>query len=442
MTTALLRSAISRSISSLRGPVVRTVFLARTKYRLTQLSTQIKATTAPMSSAAAPPELSGRISRTDEPCIVQMQRMLRDAEGVVSLAQGVTHWAPPAEALSAAAAAATSPEASRYCADDGLPELRAALVRKLEEENGMTLSDVMVTAGANQAFTNVVLALCDAGDEVVLFAPYYFNHKMALQMTDTTCVLGQRRPDLQLDLDWLEANAAGKKMVVVVNPCNPTGVVTPRAALERARDICARHGTWLLVDNTYEHFVHGSVPHACVEGDHVLNVYSFSKAFGMMGWRIGYIAYPRARPAVCDALLKAQDTIVICPTVLSQRVAMGALGAGRSWVGDRVAGLDESRALVRKAVQTGLGEDALVGDADGAIYMMAKLPLQDDTKVVEWLAKTHGVCVIPGSSCGAPGHIRLAYANMETNAIAAACERLTQGLKVLREEGLPPLCTE
>jgi len=87
-------------------------------------------------------------------------------------------------------------------------------------------------------------------------------------------------------------------------------------ACQRARDICAKAGAWLLVDNTYEYFVYGAEPHCSVEGDHVLNVFSFSKAFGMMGWRIGYIAYPRARPEIGDQLLKAQDTIVICPTVL------------------------------------------------------------------------------------------------------------------------------
>ena len=120
---------------------------------------------------------------TDAPVIVSMQQMLRGKEGILSLAQGIVHWSPPDEALQAARAAVDEPNTSLYCADDGLAELRAALKLKLAEQNGIVASEVMVTAGANQAYTNVVLALLDAGDAAVLYRPYYFNHLMALQMT-------------------------------------------------------------------------------------------------------------------------------------------------------------------------------------------------------------------------------------------------------------------
>jgi katanin p60 ATPase-containing subunit A1 len=95
-------------------------------------------------------QASRRILETDTPCIVQMQEMLRGKEGVLSLAQGIVHWPPPPEALAAACAAAEDPSSCLYCADDGLPELRAALKQKLERENGLVASEVMVTAGANQ----------------------------------------------------------------------------------------------------------------------------------------------------------------------------------------------------------------------------------------------------------------------------------------------------
>ena len=106
---------------------------------------------------------------TDAPVIVSMQQMLRGKEGILSLAQGIVHWSPPEEALQAARAAVDEPNTSLYCADDGLAELRAALKLKLAEQNGIVASEVMVTAGANQAYTNVVLALLDAGEEVGVF---------------------------------------------------------------------------------------------------------------------------------------------------------------------------------------------------------------------------------------------------------------------------------
>ena len=113
-----------------------------------------------MSSAPAP---SSRIGSTDVPCIVQMQQMLRGKTDVLSLAQGIVHWSPPPAALEAAVSCVTEPATSLYGADDGLPELRTSLKAKLAAENGLTQSEIMITAGANQAYTNLVLALLDAG---------------------------------------------------------------------------------------------------------------------------------------------------------------------------------------------------------------------------------------------------------------------------------------
>ena len=227
--------------------------------------------------------VSGRIAATDEPCIVQMQRMLRTIKPApASLAQGIVHWSPPERAIRAAADALAASGAARgavhgYGPDDGLPELRAALAEKLRDENGLAgcargESELMVTAGANQAFANLVLALCDAHDAVVLFRPFYFNHAMAVQMAGGArrLVLGPsvvaRRGsggdegdadgggggarELVPDLDWLEreldtraaTGAPRVRLVVLVNPGNPTGAMLPRASLERASALCRAHG--------------------------------------------------------------------------------------------------------------------------------------------------------------------------------------------------------
>lgn len=172
-----------------------------------------------------------------------------------------------------------------------------------------------MTSGANQAFTNLVVALVDSGDKSVLFTPYYFNHLMALQMTGggDNVVLGPCNPDtLHPDLDWLEAQCKSDnppKLVVVVNPCNPTGVLMTRPELDRlARITKASGNTWLVLDNTYEDFLAGGREHYTPSGDHILHVFSFSKNFGMMGWRLGYIAYPTAGAGgtLGSALVKVQ----------------------------------------------------------------------------------------------------------------------------------------
>lgn len=386
---------------------------------------------------------SKRIRLTDEPCIVAMQRMLRGKEGIMSLAQGIVHWAPPAAALEAARKAAEEPDTNSYGADDGLPKFREALKEKLKKENGLEGVEVMVTAGANQAYTNLVCTLLDEKDSAVLFRPFYFNHRMALQMTGghANVVLAPSTKDYLPDVEWLEkrlsqANGERIRMVTIVNPGNPTGVILPKDLLERFSAACQRHQVWMVVDNTYEHFTYeeeGHAPHCCVSGDHVVNVFSFSKAFGMMGWRIGYLAFP---PSLGPELMKVQDTIAICPAVASQKVAMAALESGRQWVKDHVTGLKENPRLVVAAVEETLGKGAVAGGS-GAIYLMVKLPagFENDTRVVEWLSEKHKVCAIPGSACGAPGELRLCYANLPSAQCSVAAERLKAGLAELQKNG-------
>ncbi|KAL3921133.1 MAG: hypothetical protein SGPRY_005006, partial [Prymnesium sp.] len=205
---------------------------------------------------------SARVSETDTPCIVAMQQMLRGKANVLSLAQGIVHWPPPPSALAAAQSQVLSAETSLYGADDGLPELRAALKRKVQQDNGLVASEIMVTAGANQAYANLVLALTDAGDAALLFRPYYFNHLMALQMTGSArqVVLPPSTAALQPDIHALRAELESRakagegqiKMVTLVNPGNPTGVMISRETLEEASALCQQYGAWLVVDNTYE----------------------------------------------------------------------------------------------------------------------------------------------------------------------------------------------
>jgi katanin p60 ATPase-containing subunit A1 len=260
---------------------------------------------------------------------------------------------------------------------------------------------------------------------------------MALQMTGSAreVVLPNSTPEMQPDVIALQTEMESRaasglppvRLVTLVNPGNPTGVMIPRRTLEAVAALCAQHGAWMLVDNTYEHFEYeGATPHACVEGPHILNLFSFSKAFGMMGWRVGYLAFP---PSLKPELFKVQDTLVICPAVASQRVALGAVAAGRGWVSSRVAALAEQKALVREAlIPLGLGA---VRGGSGAIYLMARLPVADDVAVVRWLCEAHKVALIPGSACGQPGHVRVCYANLTLEKTREAAARLRAGMEQL-----------
>ncbi|EDQ85760.1 uncharacterized protein MONBRDRAFT_38717 [Monosiga brevicollis MX1] len=380
--------------------------------------------------------VSGTIRATDEPCIVKMNRILEGSEDVASLAQGVTYWNPPEACMAAATAAIGQMETNRYNRVEGVPELTAALTRKLEADNKLHNQGVMVTMGANQAFMNVLLTLCEPGDEVMLFLPYYFNHHMALQMTGMKCRKVARRPDtFELDMDAIKQHVSECKMVVLVNPCNPSGAVTDAETLNTLSELCRQHNTYLVVDNTYEDFIwDDAAKHTCIQGPHVLNIFSFSKAYGLMGWRVGYIAYELNSPELAQSLLKVQDTIPICPCIISQRAAVAALEQGSTWVAERVATLAANRQAVLDALATVDGCQVL-GQAQGAIYIMVRLPVDDDMQAVEWLARQHHVAVIPGSACGARGHIRVAFANLDIDQCMAATARLVTGLQELQTHG-------
>lgn len=148
------------------------------------------------------------------------------------------------------------------------------------------------------------------------------------------------------------------------------------------------------------------------------------------------IAYPSEVEGLATQLLKVQDNIPICASIISQRLALHSLEMGPEWVRERVKDLIKNREIVIEALSP-LGEGAVHG-GEGAIYLWATLPQEyvDDGKVVHWLATRHGVVVIPGSACGSPGHLRISFGGLLEDDCKAAAERLKRGLKELVTDGM------
>ncbi|KAK6236071.1 hypothetical protein QUC31_019822 [Theobroma cacao] len=388
-------------------------------------------------------KLATRVLDTDVPVMVEMPELTKGATDPIPLGKGAVYWQPPEQALEKVKQIAWEPSTSNYGTHEGLPELKDALTKKqLCQENKLCNSSVMVTAGSNQGFLNLVLTLCDVTDSVVLFAPYFFNAHMSFRMTGITNILvGPSNPKtLQPDADWLERilseTKPTPKLVSIVNPGNPSGNCIPEPLLKRISDICKKAGSWLVVDNAYEYFIYGSSKHSCVEGNHVINLFSFSKAYGMMGWRVGYIAYPLEAEDLRIQLLKVQDNVAICAPMISQHVALYCLDAGHEWVKNKVKTLAKNKELIMKALSP-LGEDAVIG-GEGAIYLWVKLPERylNDYEVVSWLARKYGVVVLPGSACGVNGCIRITYGAVIEEKCDIAAKRLRNGLEELVTYGM------
>jgi aspartate/methionine/tyrosine aminotransferase len=392
---------------------------------------------------------SARLRAVQTPIIPAIADLSRAHPGTISLGQGVVHWGPPPAALAAAARFPADPALHKYQPVAGLPALVDALAARHAAEHGFPVGPahgnrLMVTAGGNNAFFAALLAILDAGDEVILPTPYYFNHEMAVTMVGARPVCVPTDADHQLDLAALAAAITPRtRAIVTVSPNNPAGTVYPAAALRAVNALCAARGLWHLCDEAYADFTYDGAAHfspASLPGAaaHTLTLGSLSKAYGFASWRIGWLVFPEK---IESALRKIQDTLLICPPVISQVAALAALdeaaGGGAPYVRANLRSLAANRDLVRAALAP-LVADGLVAvpPATGAFYFLLRVrsalaPLA----VAERLIREHGVAVIPGTAFGlasADGcRLRVAYGALESATAAEALARLTRGLRAL-----------
>jgi aspartate/methionine/tyrosine aminotransferase len=382
---------------------------------------------------------SRRMKEVQTPIIPIVGDLVRSTPGTISLGQGVVAYGPPREAIDALAGVSDDPKTHQYGAVEGTIALRQAIAAKLRAENGIVVDDstrIVVSAGGNMAFFNAVLAVADVGYEILLQTPYYFNHEMAIGMAGCRATMVETDAAYQLRMDAIaRAITPRTRAVVTVSPNNPTGAVYPEQALREVNELCRARGIWHIHDEAYEYFTYGNVrpfSPGSIPGSaaHTISLYSFSKAFGFAGWRIGYMVIPASLE---EAVRKIQDTILICPTMIAQTAALGALRAGRSYCASQLRGMAEVREVARRA----FGEIASFCAApvtDGAFYFflrvdtpLAPLPL------VERLVKEFKVAAIPGTAFGIEKgcSLRVAFGALETATAAEGIGRLVRGLKAI-----------
>ncbi|MDP3073119.1 MAG: pyridoxal phosphate-dependent aminotransferase [Opitutaceae bacterium] len=386
---------------------------------------------------------SRRLRAVQTPIIPAIADLIRAHPGTISLGQGVVNYPPPPEAFAAIARFAADPANHKYQPVAGIPALLDALARKLETENHLATGPahgnrIMVTAGGNNAFLAALLAIADPGDEVILPVPYYFNHEMAITMANCRPVLVPTDAHYQLDVAALRAAITPRtRAIVTVSPNNPSGAVYSAATLRTVNALCAEHGIFHLSDEAYEQFTYDGATHfspASIPGAaaHTISLFSLSKAFGFASWRIGWMVYPEKLEA---ALRKIQDTIIICPPVISQHAAIGALAAGTPYVREQLRALAEVRALVQRElaplVADGLTE---IPPATGAFYFLLRLnSSRPPLEIAERLIREHRIAAIPGSAFGLDQgcHLRVAYGALQSDNAAEGIARLSRGLRAL-----------
>lgn len=371
------------------------------------------------------------------PIIPTIGALIRETPGTISLGQGVVHYGPPPAAIEAAGRALTAHSTHEYQPAAGLPKLLDRIAAKLLAENGIDASrrrGLMVTAGANMAFCHAVQAITAPGDEIILNAPFYFNHEMAIQIAGCTAVSVATDDGYQPRVDALRAAITSRtRAIVTVTPNNPSGAVYSEATLRALDALCREREIYHLCDEAYEYFTYGAARHFSVGAlpgaeNHTISFYSLSKAYGFAGWRIGYMAYPEH---LQPAMMKIQDTVLICPPVASQVAGSAALDVGRAYCEPYLRELAEVRELVLSQLSA-LEPRVHVPPADGAFYCFIKVQTpMDSMTIAERLIREHRVAVLPGTTFGMTDgcYFRIAYGALQKATVAEGIGRLVRGLR-------------
>jgi aspartate/methionine/tyrosine aminotransferase len=226
------------------------------------------------------------------------------------------------------------------------------------------------------------------------------------------------------------------KAVVTISPNNPTGVVYPKAVLQEVNEICREYGVYHITDETYEYFTYDGASHfsaGSTSGNHTISLFSLSKAYGFASWRIGYMVIPAH---LMSAVIKIQDTNLICAAGISQYAALGALQAGKQFCLEKVGAIAQVRQIVLQELAT-IPHLCTIPPTQGAFYFLLKVQTDlDSLELVKQLIQYHKVAVLPGSTFGMEGcYLRVAYGALDQETAAAGISRLVQGLQQIIKKG-------
>lgn len=404
--------------------------------------------------------LSRRIRTVPEALIDTFNRRARTLQArgvdVISLGQALPGFAPPVAALEAARKALEDPATHVYAPDAGDPELQKLVAAWIARHDGYRINpdtQLIVTAGGNQAAMLALQCCCDAGDRALVPAPYFMNHQMAVALVDAKAIevptdasngyvvtaahlfgrvpagTGSAREGSAKALRYASGvgGTARTPCVIITSPNNPTGAVVPRREIGRIARECARKGMHLILDRTYAGFEFTREPAPArlkPLPDNVVVAGSFSKVFAMTGWRVGYLA---GSPELIAQALKAQDTMIICAPTIGQIAVRAALKKQRGVPAAFMRELRRRRDYVQERVAQIPGWSAV--PAAGGFFAFVRVEgCRDSVSYSHTLLDRAHVLVMPGSVFGqaGEGHIRISYGVADRKTLKKAFDRIQE----------------
>ncbi len=384
--------------------------------------------------------LNPAMAATEAPPVMEARRWLAAAtfsadRPLLNVSQAAPVDLPPLALRQAIAEAALNdPGAHLYGPVLGLPALRAEIAAQWSAAYGGQIApgQVAITQGCNQAFTAVMSTLAGAGDQVILPTPWYFNHKMWLDMAGVQAVPLPAGPGLIPDAGRAATLITpATRAIVLVSPNNPGGAEYPADTLRAFLDLARAHGIALIVDETYRDFDSRSGrPHDLFADpdwpDTLIHLYSFSKAYRLTGHRVGAIVAAADRLAQVEKFL---DTVAICPSQLGQIAALWGMRNLSQWV----AG-ERAEILARRAAMTGgfaaLPDWRLLGCGAYFAYVEHPFALPSDV-LAKRLVHEAAILMLPGTMFQPATHpegtrqLRIAFANIDADGITEMFRRLS-----------------
>jgi len=377
------------------------------------------------------------------------RELKRAGRDIIGLGAGEPDFDTP-DNIKAAAIAAIQRGETKYTDVDGTPELKAAIVAKFARENGLTYTaaQVHVASGGKPVIYNALVATLNAGDEVIVPAPYWVSYPdmVLLAGGEPVFVTGEESDGFKLRPEVLEAAITPRTRWLILNsPSNPTGAAYTRAELEALAAVVRRHPqVWVLTDDMYEHLTYGDFEYTTIAQvapdlyDRTLTVNGVSKAYAMTGWRIGYAGGPKA---LIDLMRKVASQTTSNPSSISQAAAVEALNGPQDFIAERGKAFERRRDLVVSMLNQANG--IRCPNPEGAFYVYpsihglvgktteAGVVIDSDETFASALLEAEGVAVVHGAAFGLSPYFRISYATSES-VLEDACNRIQRFAASLR----------
>jgi aspartate aminotransferase len=376
---------------------------------------------------------------------VSMKAIELRAQGhdIISLGFGEPDFDTP-DHIKQAAVDAIWQGQTKYPPVGGTKELKNAIVRKLRTENQLEYEpgQIIVSNGAKQSLSNLLTALLNPGDEVILPAPYWVSYPDMIKLAEgqPVILIATAENDFKISAKQLESSITDNTRLLIINsPSNPTGKVYTEDEYRKLAKVLEEYPKVMVVcDDIYEHIYWGEKPfctllNACPElSERTVIINGVSKAYAMTGWRIGYAAGPEE---MVTAMHKVQSQSTSGACSISQAAAVAALEGSQDCV-------NQMRIEYKRRYEYLLGalneiDGIECEDCEGAFYafpsfkaIIDRLPgIRDDVELAAWMLENAGVAMVPGTAFGAPGHLRLSFATSMEN-LQSCVQRIKDALQV------------